>query len=302
MTTATATARTTEAIKPRRRIRWQRVALHVFLIAMALLWLFPIAWVLFTALRPYADTALDGYVSWPRNLTLDNFINGWNAAELPIYFLNTLIIAIPAVTLTLFVSSMLGFVFSRFSFKLNLGLLMMFTAGNLLPPQVIIVPLYRIYLLLPLPQPLSDDGVFYDSYFGIAFIHIIFQTGFVTFVLSNYMKTISKELTEAALVDGASLWTIYRKVILPLSRPALAALAVLQFTFIYNDFFWALLLMSTGDKRPITSALNNLQGAFFTDNNQLAAVAFIVAMPTIIVYLVLSKQFVRGLTLGSTKG
>ena len=177
------------------------------------------------------------------NLTLDNFINGWNAAELPKYFINTLIIAIPAVTLTLFVSSMLGFVFSRFSFKLNLALLMMFTAGNLLPPQVIIVPLYRIYLLLPLPAPLSDDGVFYDSYFGIAFIHIIFQTGFVTFVLSNYMKTISRELMEAALVDGASLWTIYRKVILPLCRPALAALAVLEFTFIYNDFFWALLLM-----------------------------------------------------------
>ena len=106
---------------------------------------------LFTALRPYGDTAIDGYVSWPRTLTLDNFINGWNAAELPKYFINTLIIAIPAVTLTLFVSSMLGFVFSRFSFKLNLALLMMFTAGNLLPPQVIIVPLYRIYLLLPLP-------------------------------------------------------------------------------------------------------------------------------------------------------
>ncbi len=302
MTTATATARATEAIKPRRRVRWQRVALHVFLIAMAILWLFPIGWVVFTALRPYSDTALDGYVSWPKHLTLDNFINGWNAAELPKYFINTLIIAIPAVTLTLFVSSMLGFVFSRFSFRLNLALLMMFTAGNLLPPQVIIVPLYRIYLLLPLPQPLSDDGVFYDTYFGIAFIHIIFQTGFVTFVLSNYMKTISRELTEAAFVDGASLWTIYRRVILPLCRPALAAMAVLEFTFIYNDFFWALLLMSTGDKRPITSALNNLQGAFFTDNNQLAAVAFIVALPTIIVYLVLSKQFVRGLTLGSTKG
>ena len=159
--------------------------------------------------------------------------------------------------------------FSRFSFKLNLLLLMMFTAGNLLPPQVIIVPLYRIYLLLPLPQPLSDDGVIYDSYFGIILIHIVFQTGFCTFVLSNYMKTISRELMEAALVDGASLWTIYRKVILPLSRPALAALAVLEFTFIYNDFFWALLLMTTGDKRPITSALNNLQGAFFTDTTSL---------------------------------
>ena len=125
--------------------------------------------------------------------------------------------------------------------------------------------------MLPLPAPLSDDGVLYDPYFGIALIHIIFQTGFFTFVLSNYMKTISKELTEAALVDGASLWMIYRKVILPLCRPALAAMAALEFTFIYNDFFWALLLMTAGDKRPITSALNNLQGAFFTDKNQLAA-------------------------------
>jgi multiple sugar transport system permease protein len=302
MTTATATARATEAVKPRRRIRWQRIALHVFLIAMAMLWLFPIGWVLFTALRPYSDTALDGYVSFPKHLTLDNFINGWNAAELPKYFINTLIIAIPAVILTLFVSSMLGFVFSRFSFKLNLALLMMFTAGNLLPPQVIIVPLYRIYLLLPLPAPLSDDGVFYDSYFGIAFIHIIFQTGFVTFVLSNYMKTISKELTEAAFVDGASLWTIYRRVILPLCRPALAAMAVLEFTFIYNDFFWAIVLMQSGDKRPITSALAGLQGAFFTNNNLVAAACLVAALPTLIVYFILQKQFIGGLTLGSTKG
>ncbi len=282
--------------------RWQRVVLHVFLISMALLWLFPILWTLFTALRPFGDTIRDGYVSWPRTLTLDNFISAWNEAEMPRFFFNTLIIAIPAVTLTLFISSMLGFIFSRFSFRANLLLLMMFTAGNLLPPQVIIVPLYRIYLLLPLPVPLSDHGVLYDSYFGLILIHVIFQTGFCTFVLSNYMKTISRELTEAALVDGASLWTIYSRVILPLVRPALAALAVLEFTFIYNDFFWALFLMVTGNKRPITTALNNLQGAFFTDQNQLAAAAFIVALPTIVVYLVLSKQFVRGLTLGSTKG
>jgi multiple sugar transport system permease protein len=178
----------------------------------------------------------------------------------------------------------------------------MFTAGNLLPPQVIIVPLYRIYLALPLPRFISDNGLVYDSLFGIVLIHVVFQTGFCTFVLSNYMRTISRELTEAALVDGASLWTIYRRIILPLCRPALAALATLEFTFIYNDFFWALVLLKTGDKRPITSALNNFQGSFFTDQNVLAAMSFMVALPTIIVYLVLSKQFVKGLTLGSTKG
>jgi multiple sugar transport system permease protein len=301
MTTAAAVAREANVVK-RRGIRWQRVALHALLITLAIVWLLPIAWTFYTSLRPFADTSLDGYVSLPRSLTLDNFITAWNEAELPRYFLNTLIVVIPGITLTLFISSMLGFIFSRFSFKLNLLLLMMFTAGNLLPPQVIIVPLYQIYRVLPLPQPLSDHGIMYDTYIGIILIHVVFQTGFCTFVLSNYMKTISKELTEAALVDGASLWTIYRRVILPLCRPALAALATLEFTFMYNDFFWALYLMSTGAKRPITSALNNLQGAFFTDQNQLAAAAFLVALPTILVYLVLSKQFVRGLTLGSTKG
>jgi multiple sugar transport system permease protein len=288
--------------RPAGRIRWQRVALHLFLASAALVWLFPILWTAFTALRPYSDVIRDGAVSWPAHLNFDNFVEAWNAASLPKYFVNTIIVAVPAVTLTLWVSSMLAFVFARFSFRLNLPLLMMFTAGNLLPPQVIIVPLYRIYLALPLPRFISDNGLLYDSLFGIVLIHVVFQTGFCTFVLSNYMKTISRELTEAALVDGASLLTIYRRVILPLCRPALAALATLEFTFIYNDFFWALVLLKTGDKRPITSALNNFQGSFFTDQNVLAAMSFMVALPTIVVYLVLSKQFVRGLTLGSTKG
>jgi multiple sugar transport system permease protein len=286
-----------------RRIRPQRVLLHVTLIALAFIFLFPILWTLYEALRPYGDTISNGYVSFPpQHLTFGNFFKAWDDAELGKYFLNTMVVAIPAVILTLWVSSMLGFVFARFSFKANLALLMMFTAGNLLPPQVIILPLRLMYLNIPLPQPLGDTGHLYDTLFGIGFIHIVFQTGFCTFVLSNYMKTISRELTEAALVDGASLWKIYRSVVLPLARPALAALAVLEFTFIYNDFFWALYLMVTGGKRPITTALNNIQGQFFTDQNELAAMAFLIAVPTIIVYLVLSKQFVRGLTLGSTKG
>jgi multiple sugar transport system permease protein len=295
-------AATAVKVKHHSRFRWQRLFLHVFLIGLALVWLFPILWTLFTALRPYGDTIADGAVSFPKTLNFDNFVTAWTVGDLPKYFVNTLIVAIPGVILTLWISSMLGFIFARFSFRANLLLLMMFTAGNLLPPQVIIVPLYRVYLALPLPVPLSDHGVLYDTYFGIILIHVIFQTGFCTFVLSNYMKTISRELTEAALVDGAGLFTIYSRVILPLCRPALAALAVLEFTFIYNDFFWALILMSTGNKRPITSALNNFQGSFFTDQNVLAAMSFLVAVPTIIVYLVLSKQFVRGLTLGSTKG
>ena len=126
--------------------------------------------------------------------------------------------------------------------------------------------------------------------------------GFATFVLSNYLKTIPKEISESALVDGASVWQHYYRVMLPLLRPALASLGVLMTTWIYNDFFWSVVLLKTGAKRPITAALSNLQGEFFTDYNLLAAGAVLAFIPTLVVFFTLRKQFVAGLTIGSTKG
>jgi len=301
MTAATARIAGVGTVR-RRPIRPRRLALYAFLSFMAVTWLFPLVWAVYTALRPYADTAQRGYISLPGTLEVNNFVNAWNQANFPQAYLNSLIVAIPSVILVLFFASMVAFAVTRFSWRFNLLCLMLFTAGNLLPPQVIIVPLFRLYLLLPIPPPLSDNGLLYDQYFGIIVIHIAFQAGFCIFVLSNYMKTISRELTEAALVDGASVFRIYWNIILPLCRPALAALATLEFTFIYNDFFWALLLMKSGDRRPITSALNNLQGQFFTDTNLLAAGALLAAVPTILVYIALQRHFISGLTLGSTKG
>jgi multiple sugar transport system permease protein len=116
------------------------------------------------------------------------------------------------------------------------------------------------------------------------------------------MKTITKEITESALVDGANLLRIWWSVILPLCRPALAALGTLLFTFMYNDFFWALILLKSGDKRPITSALNNLAGEFFINYNLVAAGSLLAAIPPVIIFIALQKHFVAGLTLGSTKG
>ena len=269
---------------------------------MAVTWLFPLLWAVFTSLRPYGETLRDGFISMPTVLNFDNYFSAFERGEFPQFYLNSLLVTIPAVIAVLLVSSMLAFAVTRFSWRFNLFFLMLFTAGNLLPPQVIIVPLYRLYLLLPIPPPLSDNGLLYDQYFGIILIHVVFQLGFCTFVLSNYMKTISRELNEAALVDGAGVFRIYWSVILPLCRPALAALATLEFTFIYNDFFWALLLMKSGDRRPITSALNNLQGQFVTDTNVLAAGALLAAIPTILVYIALQRHFERGLALGATKG
>src|SRR3954449_12062631 len=134
-----------------------------------------------------------------------------------------------------------------------------------------------MYLQIPLPTFLSETGKMYDSIVGLIAIHIAFQLGFCTFVLSNYMKTIPDTLNEAARVDGASVVRQFFGIILPLCRPALAALATLEFTFIYNDFLWAQVLMSTGDKRPITSSITNLQGTFFTDTNLISAASVLIA-------------------------
>lgn len=303
------------AATARVRIRPGRVVLHAFLIAMVTLWIFPLAWGVYTSLRPISDTAIHGYLSLPANgLSLVNYQEVWQQANLPYYYLNTLVVVVPAVALTLLIASMVAFACTQFSWRFNLTVLMVFTAGNLLPPQVIIVPLYHIYLNTPVPMLssidigpfsyaiFSDNNLLYDQYLGVTLIHVVFQAGFATFVLSNYMKTISKEITESAIVDGAHVLRIWWSIVLPLCRPALAAMATLLFTFMYNDFFWALLLMKSGDKRPITSALNNLQGEFFVNNNLIAAGALLAAVPPVLVFVFLQRQFVAGLTLGSTKG
>lgn len=290
--------------RERRRsaIRWPRVWMHAFLIVVAILWLAPVIWALYTSLRPYSETAEKGYVSLPNTITLDNYTNAWTQGDIPHYFLNSLLVTVPALVITLFFASCVAFVVSRLSFRFNGILLMVFLAANLLPPQVVIPPLYRMYLEIPLPEFMSETGKMYDSLWGLIAINVAFQTGFCAFVLSNYMKTIPQSLGDAARVDGAGVVRQFFGIILPLCRPALAALATLQFTWVYNDFLWAVALIQSGEKRPITSALNNLQGVFFTDNNLIAAGAMLAALPTLIVFAVLQRHFISGLTLGASKG
>jgi multiple sugar transport system permease protein len=284
--------------------RLRRAALHAFLIILAIIFMWPLFYAIYVSLRPYGEIVANpnGPFSLPATLNLNNYFTFWNQANYPHFFWNTAVITVPAIVLTLWVSSMLAFAISKYSWKFNLLVLMIFTAGNLLPPQVIIVPLYRLYLMIPVPAPFSDNGIMYDQVLGLILIHATFQTGFCTFVLSNYMKTLSRELVEAAMVDGAGVFMIYRSVILPLCRPALAALTTLLFVWIYNDFFWSLMLFKSGDKRPITAALNNLSGTFFVDPTLIAAGSVFAAVPTIIIYLLLQRYFVSGLTLGAAKG
>jgi multiple sugar transport system permease protein len=291
---------------PRRRIKARRVALYVFLTTITLVWLVPFFVAVYEALRSNADVNKNGIFSIAQGLTLDNFISVWGQTTptFPQAYLNTLLVTVPAVIIVLIVGSLVAYAISKYSWRINLAVLLVFTAGNLLPQQAIILPWFRFFLtpLLHIPEPLSDNGLLYNQYVGIIFIHVMFQLGFVVFVLSNYMKTLGTEVIEAALVDGAGVLRIWGAIVMPLCKPAVAAMAALQFTFIYNDFFWGLLLMSTQNKRPITAALNTINGQYYSNYNALAAAALLAAIPTILVFLALQRYFVSGLSLGSVKG
>jgi multiple sugar transport system permease protein len=285
----------------RQPTRPQRVVLHVFLAVMAVLWLLPLLWGAFNSFRDYEYTAEHGYFSFG-GFSFDNYTDAWERAEFGEKFLNSVYITVPAVLLTLFLSACVAFVLARFSFKLNLPLLGVFVAANLLPPQALLIPIYKAFNEIPLPLWLNSDGEMLNSYLGLILVNTAFQIGFCALVLSNYMKTLPHEIYESAAVDGAGVARQFFQLTLPLIRPPLAALGTLQVTWIYNEFFWATALLSDGDKFPITSSLNNLRGQFFTDYNLLSAGSIIVALPTLLVFLVLQRQFVAGLTLGSTKG
>jgi multiple sugar transport system permease protein len=249
--------------------------ISLFIGIFAFVWIFPILWTVWTSLRPYNDIISYGIFSWPRRLTFDNYLNAVSEMQIGGYLLNSAIVT-------------------------NLSLLLLFTAGNMLPIVLTYIPVFWMFIWLG--ELFGNRNMFYNNYAGLILVHVGFQVGFAAFVLSSYMKTIPKEISESATIDGANVFRHYWNVILPLLRPALAALSVLMTTWIYNEFFWALVLMSDDSKRPITSALRRLQGQYVTDFNLLAAGAIIAALPTVIIFFVLRKQFIAGLTLGSTKG
>ncbi len=273
----------------------------VIMLILAVAWLFPLLWALYNSFREYSYTQVNGYFSFG-GWTLDNYQEAWSRGNFGLHLTNSFLITVPAVALTLFLSSLVAFVLARFSYRFNLTLLGIFLAANLLPPQALLIPVFRMFREIPLPTFMSESGTMLNSFWALIFVNTAFQMGFCAFVLSNYMKTLPYEIYESAELDGASVWRQYWQLTMPLVRPALAALATLQVTWIYNEFFWATVLISRGDKYPVTSALNNLRGQFFADTNLVAAGSIVVALPVLIVFFLLQKQFVSGLTLGSTKG
>lgn len=273
-----------------RPTRW----IYKFGLPLALLvWLLPIIAVAFTSVRGLGDLSNGNYWGLPTEWRLvENYTAVFVNTPLATYILNSFLVTIPTVIGALTLACMAGFALGVYRFKLNLVVFFLFVGGNFVPFQILMVPVRDLSLRLGL----------YDTIAGLALFHIAFQSGFCTFFMRNFIRDLPRELIEAARVEGASEFQIFFKVVLPLVRPAVAALSVLVFTFIWNDYFWATVLIQGNHAMPVTGGLKSLNGMWVAQWHLVSAGSIVAAMPPVLIFFLMQKHFIAGLTFGATKG
>jgi multiple sugar transport system permease protein len=256
-----------------------------------LLWLFPLLGVAITSVRPAADLAQGNYFGLPSYLAFENYADVFRNTPMGRYILNSFIVTIPTVIGAVALSLMTGFALAIYRFNGNLLVFFMFVAGNFVPFQILMVPVRDMTLNLGM----------YNTYWGLALFHIAFQTGFCTLFMRNFIKALPFELIEAARVEGVAEWRIFWYIVLPLMRPAIAALSVLIFTFIWNDFFWATVLTTSPETQPITAGLSSLNGQWVAAWHLVSAGSILAALPPVLMFFLMQRHFIAGLTLGAVK-
>lgn len=271
-----------------------RRATYVGLVSLVLiLWLLPLVAVMATSLRSFEEVMAGNYWGWPRSV---NFIENYRAVfqqtAMARYFLNSLIITLPSVAGVLVLSTLTGYVLARHRFPGARLMFALFVGGNFLPAQIMMIPVRDLMVTLGL----------YDTYLALILFHTAFQTGFATLFMRNFIAALPDELFQAARAEGASPYQTLRYVVVPLVRPALAALAILIFTFVWNDYFWAIVLTQSDAVKPVTAGLNNLRGEWVSAWNLVAAATIMVAIPPVTMFFFMQRHFIAGLTMGAVKG
>ena len=256
-----------------------------------LLWLFPLLGVALTSLRPASDLAQGNYFGMPSGIAWENYVYIFTETPIGQYMVNSMWVTIPTVIGAVSLSLMTGFALAVYGFRANILVFFMFVAGNFVPAQILMVPVRDMTLQLGM----------YDTWYGLALFHIAFQTGFCTLFMRNFIKALPFELIEAARVEGVKEWRIFWYIVLPLMRPAIAALSVLVFTFIWNDFFWATVLTQGTDSQPITAGLSSLNGQWIAQWHLVSAGSILAALPPVAMFFLMQKHFIAGLTLGAVK-
>ena len=272
--------------------RGAALAYQAFLPIALFIWLVPLIAIFMTSIRPGADINSGNVFGWPSSFELiSNYTAVFTQSEAAMYLLNSFAITIPAVVISVALACLAGYALAIYRFRVALPLFFLFVAGNFVPFQILMVPV----------RDMSVQSGLYDTIAGQYLFHAAFQTGFCTLFMRNFIKALPFDLIESARIEGVAEWRIFWFVVLPLVRPAIAALAVLIFTFVWNDFFWANVLTQGESAKPITAGVRALNGQFVNNWHLVSAASLLAAIPPVIMFFLMQRHFIAGLTLGAVK-
>ncbi len=259
---------------------------------MAVLYLAPTFGVLLSSLKTTKEVSMGGLWSWPSSVYLNNYYDILTNPAVKTYFINTFLVTVPGTIGSIFLGILTGYVFAKLPFKGSNFIFFIIVSGMFFPPQVILVPLFKIFNALHL----------LDTLWPMIIVHIAMGIPICTLLMRNFFATVPNALREAAILEGANELQVLVKVILPISLPALAVLATLQFTWIWNDFLWPLIFTQSDDKRTIMLGLVSLKGQYSVAWGIQGALSLIASLPTLIIFLFFQRFFIRGMTMGAVKG
>lgn len=285
----TAVPQPTAQAAPRRTGGAGRVVTYVLLLIAALFFLIPIYLVFATALKTPDAIALPTAWHWPAQLNWASFSEAWD--KVGGNMLNSLFLAVTATLLSALLGSLNGYALSKWRFRGANTLFALMLFGMFIPYQAVLIPLFQFIKGLGL----------YGSIWGLILAHVVYGIPITTLIFRNFYADVPDALVEAATIDGAGFWEIYARVIFPISIPGFVVVIIWQFTQVWNEFLFAATLTNTGSQ-PVTYALSQLAGGQAVSWNLPMAGAILAALPTLLVYIVLGRYFVRGLLAGSVKG
>lgn len=286
----TAVPQPTAATAPTRRTGGLgRAVTYLLLVVAALFFLIPIYLVFATALKTPDAIALPTAWHWPAQLNWASFSEAWD--KVGGNMLNSLFLAVTATILSALLGSLNGYALSKWRFRGANTLFALMLFGMFIPYQAVLIPLFQFIKGLGL----------YGSIWGLILAHVVYGIPITTLIFRNFYADVPDALVEAATIDGAGFWEIYARVIFPISIPGFVVVIIWQFTQVWNEFLFAATLTNTGSQ-PVTYALSQLAGGQAVSWNLPMAGAILAALPTLLVYIVLGRYFVRGLLAGSVKG
>ncbi|MEJ0078833.1 MAG: carbohydrate ABC transporter permease [Alphaproteobacteria bacterium] len=267
-----------------------RIAYRLALFASLAVWLLPMFGVALTSIRSIDDLNRGNLWGWPSEFRLvENYTAVFADARMAQFILNSVLITVPAVIGAVTLACMAGFALAKYRFRGNLALFVIFIAGNLVPFQILMIPVRNLTIATGL----------YDTRWALVLFHAAFQTGFCTLFMRNFIKQLPDDMLDAARNDGLSELQIFRHIVVPLVRPAIAAIAALTFTFVWNDYFWSLVLVQSDDVRPLTAGLQSLRGMWLSSWQLISAGSIVAAIPPVLIFFFMQQHFIAGLTAGA---